>query len=87
MSLNLDMFQLQERVENKSSQANEWEKQADNLRRELSDKSHRLQQTEHTLAYVKEVLSTFACLYLANEGLLYLNLSQTNASFLYIMYK
>ena len=55
--MNFDLFQLQERVENKSSQANEWEKQTDNLRRELSDKSHRLQQTEHTLAYVKEVLS------------------------------
>ena len=57
------MFQLQERVENKSSQANEWEKQTDNLRRELSDKTHRLQQTEHTLAYAKEVLSLSKHLY------------------------
>ena len=53
------MFQLQERVENKSSQASEWEKQTDNLRRELSDKTHRLQQTEQTLAYAREVLWEF----------------------------
>ncbi|XP_052220166.1 coiled-coil domain-containing protein 18-like isoform X2 [Dreissena polymorpha] len=47
---------LQERVENKSSQALEWEKQTDILRREISDKSHRLHDTEQALARTEKDL-------------------------------
>ena len=65
--LNIHTFQLQERVENKSSQANEWEKQTDILRRELSDKTHRLQQTEQTLAYTTEVFLTFTFIQLIQK--------------------
>lgn len=49
------IFQLQERVENKTSQANEWEKQSDILRREISDKTHQLHDTELTLARTQKV--------------------------------
>jgi hypothetical protein len=48
-------FQLQERVENKASQALEWEKQTDILRREISDKNHYLHETEQQLARTKSV--------------------------------
>ncbi|WAR30992.1 CCD18-like protein [Mya arenaria] len=51
---------LQERVENKSSQANEWEKQTDILRREISDKSHRLYESEQALARTQKQLESQA---------------------------
>ena len=74
---NIHTFQLQERVENKSSQANEWEKQTDILRRELSDKTHRLQQTEQTLAYTTEVFSTFTFIQLIQNH----NLNTVNSRY------
>ena len=49
------VFQLQERVDNKSSQVNEWEKQADMLRLDLSEKNHSIHEMEKILNRTQEV--------------------------------
>jgi len=46
-------------VDNKSSQANEWEKQTDILRREISDKSHKLHDSDLMLSRVQKVKLMF----------------------------